>query len=118
MTLEAAETLAKEKSRTGASHIPDQSGSNKSGLAAVGSGVGLVTVGLALFPLVSSLWPVFLIIPGMVLILAGLDDLAQTFRRPLYGISFWRLRSSTMSMRRESEREAAEEKKIESGEAD
>ncbi len=118
MSLKVAETVAREKSRTNASHMYVQKNSNKSGFAVVGSGVGLITIGWALLSLAAPLWAVLLIIPGMVLIFAGLDHLSQTFRRPLYSRGFCSLRGGTMSMRRESEREAAKEKKVESGEDD
>jgi hypothetical protein len=118
LTLEAAESVVKEESRNRASEVHDPSNSIKIGIGGVLSGVGLMVIGIILFSLVSSLWPVLLVIPGMVLILGGLDNLSQTFSRPLFSRGFWRIRDGTMSMRREAEREAAEQKKIESGEAD
>lgn len=90
----------------------------KVGLVGLLSGVGLIVIGVIVFGLVSALWPVLIIIPGMVLILSGLDNLSQSLRRPLFSQGFMMLRGGTMSMRREEEREAAKEKKIESGEAD
>jgi hypothetical protein len=113
-----AESAAKEQSRVSASQVLDRDDSYKSGLVGVTAGAGLIVIGIIVFPLVSSLWPVFLIIPGMILILAGLDNLSQTFSRPFFSRSFWWIRGGTMAMRKEAEREAEEERKLESGEAD
>lgn len=118
LTLEAAESVAKEEtSQRGPVALP-RSNSGRIGVAGVLSGVGLMVTGLVLFPLASALWPILMIIPGMVLVLSGLDNLSQTSPRPGFGRSFWSMRGGTMSMRREAEREAEEEEKIESGETD
>lgn len=117
-TLEAAESVAKEQSTVSASQVVSRNDSSKSGVVGVLSGVILALAGIILFPFVSSLWPILLIIPGMVLILVGLDSLSRSpplrsmFGHARAGGSGWR------AMRREAQREAAEEKKVESGEAD
>lgn len=82
------------------------------------SGVILALTGVILLPFVAKLWPLLLIIPGMVLILVGLDSLSKSapFRSMFGGARMGD--SGSGEMRREDEREAAEEKKIESGEAD
>lgn len=88
------------------------------GFLAVLSGIALIATGLILISLVYALWPALITVPGMVLILAGMDHLSENPIRPLFGVWFWRLRGGRMSMQREGERQAAKQKKIESGEAD
>jgi hypothetical protein len=112
VTLEAAESVAREQIEN---RRPLNLAGRRSGkivLVCILSGVGSTVTGVILFPIVKSLWPIFLIIPGAILILSGLDSLSQTGLRPTFrGFGL-------RAIKDESERQEIEERKIESGEAD
>ena len=88
------------------------------GFLAVLSGIGLIATGLILISIFYALWPALITIPGMVLIMVGMDNLSENPIRPIFGARFWRLRGGRMSMQREAERQLEKQRKIESGEAD
>jgi hypothetical protein len=120
VTLEEAESIAIEDVENRESPVRTRVHLSKSGLFGIVFGIGLTVIGLMIFPLVSLLWSVLMIISGGVLILSAVNSLERTPSRPMFGAGGkgGRVGDSRWFMDKEAEREVAEMKKRKSGEAD